>query len=58
MSSPLGDHGLRSLNREDSAKYTITITYRDKTRVQMFSFDSNTTVPLQYDALAFLESVC
>ena len=27
--------------------------YRDKTRVQMFYFDSNTTVPLQCAALVF-----
>ena len=32
--------------------------YRDKPRVQMFYFDSNTTVPLKYDALVFLESIC
>ena len=28
--------------------------YRDKTRVHMFDFDSKTTVPLQCDALVFL----
>ena len=28
------------------------------TRVQMFYFDSNTTIPLQCAALVFLESVC
>ena len=27
--------------------------YRDKTRIQMFYFDSNTTVPLQCAALFF-----
>ena len=30
--------------------------YRDKTRVQMFSFDSNTTVPLQCDAQVFCKA--
>ena len=34
------------------------IYYRDKTQVQMFYFASDTTVPLQYVALVFLESVC
>ena len=34
------------------------IDFRDKTKVQMFYFDSNTTAPLQCDALVFLESVC
>ena len=33
------------------------IYYRDKTRVNMFYFDSNTTVPLHCAALVFLESV-
>ena len=32
--------------------------YRGKTRVQMFHFNSNTTVPLQCAALVFLESIC
>ena len=32
--------------------------YRDKTRVHMFYFDSNTTVSLQCAALVFFESVC
>ena len=32
--------------------------YRDKTRVQMFYFDSNTIVPLHCAALGFWESVC
>ena len=31
---------------------------RDKTRVQLFYFDSNTTLPRQCAALVFLESVC
>ena len=32
--------------------------YHDKRRVQMFYFDSNTTVPLQCAAPVFWESVC
>ena len=32
--------------------------YREKTREQMFYFDSNTTITLQCAALVFLESVC
>ena len=33
------------------------IYFRDKTRLQMFYFDFNTTVSLKCAALAFLESV-
>jgi len=43
--------------RTESERIPI-IDFRDKTKVQMFYFDSNTTASRQYDALVFLESVC
>jgi len=50
----LGDE----LNHECTPERVPMIYFHDKTRVQLFYFDSNTTVPLLCAALVFLESVC
>jgi len=48
--------GAYELNHECTRTSTHTL-FRDKTRLDMFYFDSNTTVPVQCAALVFLESV-
>ena len=48
--------GAYELNHECTTTSTHTLV-RDKTRLHMFYFDSNTTVPVQCAALVFLESV-
>ena len=52
--------GAYELNHECASIRTSTrVLLRDKTRVHMFYFDSNTNVPLQCVALVFfLENVC
>jgi len=50
--------GAYELNHECASEREPIFYYGDKTRVQMFYFDYNTTVPLQCITLVFLESVC
>ena len=50
--------GVYELNHECPPERLPIIYSRGKTRVHMFYFDSNTTVPLQCAALVFLDSEC
>ena len=43
--------GAYELNHECAPERVPIFYYRDKTQVQMFYFDSNTTIPLQCAAL-------
>ena len=46
-------YGAYELNHECAPERVPIIYFRDKTRVQMFYFDSSMTVPLQCAALVF-----
>ena len=48
--------GAYELNHECAPERVPMFHYRDKTRVHMFYFDSNTTVPLQCATLVFLKA--
>ena len=46
--------GAYELNRECAPERVPIIYFRDKSRVQMFYFDSTTTVPFQCVSLVFV----